>query len=422
MFDFLKIKKSNNNEIATEPKSISETETKTEIFDLAISFNGKHRNEAEEIYNVLSENYNVYMDNKHEKKIKFAEYLSKVFKKSNYIIVLLSEEYEKGEWTVHEKQFIIDNAVKNKWNNIFIIKYDNFDYNWIAENSHYIYYRGKHNSIKDIINDININMKRMNTNNYIGNNELSSNNNISQILYEKIFLIFQFHEINKVEIPLLLYKDYTIDYCDLDGKHIFCKKITPELIVFLSEYFKINIQWFYNNRRYFIDNDYNSFYKNVKLFGDKIVKENVDKLYILLEETPNIEKNEKDDSNYFVIISKTGIGTYPIVDKEIFQYKVYDDTCRWGYRKCRYNLKSFLLYLKEYNQSCVFVDGRVVENLLDKVEQFKMGKVSFTQLSSGKIWYPDDYICTEQQSVQAKEPEELENILSSIKKDKWSFF
>jgi len=43
-------------------------------------------------------------------------------------------------------------------------------------------------------------------------------------------------------------------------------------------------------------------------------------------------------------------------------------------------------------------------------------------IGNGRIWHPEDYIYTKNDFHEAKETDEIENILENIKKDEWSWF
>jgi len=211
----------------------------------------------------------------------------------------------------------------------------------------------------------------------------------------------------------------------LTDKENFQRKVTKEMIDFLALNFGVDKQWLYGNSVNLYKEEY-GFYKNVENFGDYIDKKKgqIAKLYILTESIPDKKKDSKNDSNYMVIIAQYLKFKYPENNKPIYSYKIFYENCRWGYWKCRYNFKSFLLYLTmKYNIELTFYSGYVVPDISKKYLRFNQGEINFETLMSGsRIWYPEDYILTDKQLVQAKETDELEEILQVIKQDKWSWF
>ena len=244
--------------------------------------------------------------------------------------------------------------------------------------------------------------------------------------YERIFHLFRLHDINHEEIPLLLNEWFDISFYDvLTNKENFQRKITIEMIDFLAKNFGVNKQWFYGNSVN-LYNDENGFYKNVKNFGDYIgeQKYKIEKLYILTESVPDKKKDEKDDSNYMVLVAKHLQFNCPENNKPIYSYEIFYEHCRWGYQKCRYNFKSFLLYLNtNHNVGLTFYNGFAVPDIIQNINKFNRGEMNFEELMQNKrIWHPEDYIFTEKQSVQAKETDEIKEILEEIKKDEWSWY
>ena len=245
--------------------------------------------------------------------------------------------------------------------------------------------------------------------------------------YERIFKLFKLHGIKKEMIPLLLQEQFNVTFHDvLSNKENFQRKVTKEMIDFLAQNFGVDKQWLYGNSINLYKNEYTGFYKNVENFGDYIdkQKDQIDMLYILTESIPDKKNDTKSNSNYMVIIVQYLKFHYPENNETIYSYEIFYEDCRWGYQKCRYNFKSFLLYLSmKHKIGFTFYRGYTVPHVIDKYMEFNMGEIDFKTLMSGSsMWYPEDYIIADKESVQAKETDELEEILKAIKQDEWSWF
>ena len=107
------------------------------------------------------------------------------------------------------------------------------------------------------------------------------------------------------------------------------------------------------------------------------------------------------------------IPLFEINNKVIYSYKIFDDSCRWGYWKCRYNLKSFLLCLKNKGVPDTFWQGSIIKNeksLDDNLKDLASGNVKFDSFINRIDWYPEDFIDSTNQSRKSKESDELEEI------------
>jgi len=245
--------------------------------------------------------------------------------------------------------------------------------------------------------------------------------------YERIFKLFELHDIKKEMIPLLLQEQFNISFHDILSNQVhFQRKVTKEMVDFLALNFGVDKQWLYGNSVKLYKDEYSGFYKNVKNFGDYIdkKKDQINKLYILTESIPDKKKDSKNDSNYMVIIAQYLKFNYPESNKPIYTYEIFYEDCRWGYWKCRYNFKSFLLYLRiKHNIGLTFYRGYTVPDVVEKFMKFNKGEMDFEALmSGGRIWHPDDYIYRKEDFHEAKETDEIEEILEAVKKDKWSWF
>jgi len=240
-------------------------------------------------------------------------------------------------------------------------------------------------------------------------NEKNNKGNKLQIK-EKIEKLFNFHNINLEEWPLIV-KEFTYDVIE---KNKFYEVIEPVLINRIADKFKVNKQVFYGNSDYFYKIENHGFYKNVKNFSDYVFNEiymKNGKMHILSERVSNKNRDEKKDKNRFALIFQ--IPLFEINNKQIYTYKIFDDSCRWGYWKCRYNFKSFLLCLRDKHVPETFWQGNIIKNdknLDDNLKDLASGNIKFNLLINSIDWYPEDFIDSPKNSVQAKESDELDKI------------
>ena len=227
---------------------------------------------------------------------------------------------------------------------------------------------------------------------------------------EKIERLFNFHNINLEEWPLIV-KEFTYDVID---KNKFYEVIDPVLINRIADKFKVDKQVFYGNSDDFYKIENYGFYKNVKNFSDYVFNEiymKNGKMYILSERVPDKNIDEKEDTNRFALIFQ--IPLFEINNKLIYTYKIFDDGCRWGYGKCRFNLKSFLLCLRDKYVPDTFWQGSIIKNdknLDDNLKDLASGNIKLDSLINGIDWYPEDFIDSSKNSVQVKESDELDKI------------
>jgi hypothetical protein len=247
----------------------------------------------------------------------------------------------------------------------------------------------------------------------ISDNTSNKKENKLQIM-ELIKKLFEFHNIKIEEWPLILKE---LSYKIITEKK-FYEVMNPHLIEKVSERFQVNKQVFYSNSDRFFKIEYHGFYKNVKNFSDYVYNEiykKDGKMYILSEKVPDKNIDEETEGNRFALIFQ--IPLFEINNKQIYTYKIFDDSYRWGYWKCRYNLKSFLLCLRKKGVRDAFWQGNIIDNkknLNNKLNDFSKGNIKFNELIKPRIdWYPEDFIDLPSNSIRAKETEELKKILEN---------
>ena len=234
-------------------------------------------------------------------------------------------------------------------------------------------------------------------------------------MYEKIKKLFKFFNINQEEIPLFL-KEFQITYADIQDEKSFLKKIDEKLLDFLAKELKINRDWLYGNSKYIIKEEI-GFYKRYNLFCDKILSKYPSKLFIITERNPDKDIDEQSDDNRIEIVAEYTLTLSN--NKTIYRYETIRSGCRWGYWRCRKEMKKLLLCLNKHHFLTHVVGYTCPENFSEKFEKFKQGELSFDKLvnkTRGYGWYPEDYIEFKTSNVQAKEDDELAEIIKELDK------
>lgn len=222
---------------------------------------------------------------------------------------------------------------------------------------------------------------------------------------QRIHSLFKVFGLSPEEIPLVL-KDYQISYRDVFVEEALLEKFNEEIFDFLSNYFKINKNWLYgkSNEMYIF---HESFYKRSGIFCKELLEKHPDRIYILTERIPNALKDKQNDDNSFYILAEYPAGY--INGHEVNTYELLSNDCRYGYWRCRYELKRFLLCFKK-NGEISRIHGLAIKNLYEKIENFREGKISFSVMTNGgRRWYGDDYVVFPHESNQCKN-EELDEL------------
>jgi len=233
-------------------------------------------------------------------------------------------------------------------------------------------------------------------------------------LIDKLFKVFDFFNINKNEIHLFL-KKFDLSHQDIINEDI---KNLDEVIEFVSLELHVNKNWFYDNNNELIQIT-NGFYKRVEYFLTQLENKTFSKIYIITDRIPNKifdEENDNNEANHIVLVLEytKQFNTKTIDSFEIFQ----DNSCRYGYLRCRWELKKFLLGLKG-KKIINNTIGIVSNDIINKTYQFSKGEVKFEKiLDKMNIWYPEDYIEFKNHNANAKEEDELKQILDDMHSDK----
>lgn len=253
----------------------------------------------------------------------------------------------------------------------------------------------------------NVKIRTEDKKNFEGKKEFSLDELRSSFI-ERIHNLFKVFGLSLEEIPLLL-KDYQISYRDIFVEDALLEKFNDEIFDYLSNYFKINKNWLYgkSNKMYI---SHENFYKRSGIFCKELLDKYPDTIYVLTEQIPDALKDKQNDDNSFYILAEYSVGY--INGHEVNTYELLSTDCRYGYWRCRYELKRFLLCLKK-NGEISRMRGLAIKNIYEKIENFREGKISFSSMTNGgRRWYGEDYVIFPHESSQCKHEElqELEQI------------
>ena len=230
-------------------------------------------------------------------------------------------------------------------------------------------------------------------------------------LIERIHHLFSFFGIRQEEIPLFL-KNFKISLKDVLHERDLLEKFNENVISYISNKFLINEKWIYRKADEMIPIRSREFYKNSGCFCEKIYKSNPNHIFILSERKPNKKIDEERDDNRFAIIIEYVVSK--IGKEDILAYAIYDDAeCRYGYWRCRYELKRFLLGFKKKT----FIPsayGYSIPNIAKQLREFSKGKKRWPDVIKNKtIWYPEDYIDYPSENMNAvkEELDELKRVV-----------
>jgi len=174
-------------------------------------------------------------------------------------------------------------------------------------------------------------------------------------------------------------------------------------------FFRINKKYLYDRSENLLL-EKNSFYKRNESFCKEIIDNSPTKLYVITQRIPDKTIDEKKDNNSLVLIAEYEKTIFN--GETIYLYEIFSvNGCRWGYWRCRWEFKKFLLCLKK-NRLIDIIIGKTDKNIENNFYKFKKGEIKFIWNSSN--WYPEDYIEFKYQNVKAKEEDELTKILKEF--------
>ncbi|WP_298754817.1 hypothetical protein [uncultured Arcobacter sp.] len=206
----------------------------------------------------------------------------------------------------------------------------------------------------------------------------------------RIHNLFKQYSIRLEEVPIFL-KEFNITHKDVLYEESLLEKFDDNVISFIANTLDINKDWIYGRQDYMLSTQQHGYYKNSTFFYKNLIKTNPSAVYIFTSRVPNKSFDEENDGNSIrIIVEYTKLN---LNGRNIKSYTVYDDTCRYGYWRCRYELKRFILGFKKDNILFDYIRGRVLPNLYTKIEMFAEGKVNFRYLiNESKQWHPEDYV------------------------------
>ncbi len=246
-------------------------------------------------------------------------------------------------------------------------------------------------------------------------NEIKLLDAIRSSFVYRIHNIFKIYDIRIEEVPIFL-KKFNVTNKDILYEENLLEKFDKDIIDFISETLDINSNWIYGREKSMIQINSHGYYKNSTFFCKKVLDTFPLNIYIMTERIPDKYIDEKNDDNSIYIILEYGKIT--LNNRTISTYKIYDDTCRYGYWRCRYELKRFILGLKKAKKTNLLY-GKVIPNLSSKIYRFSEGKLSFRDLlNSSQTWYPEDYVDLPEENSCAKinEVDEIKQIINEYDK------
>ena len=247
------------------------------------------------------------------------------------------------------------------------------------------------------------------------NDEIKLLDAIRNSFVHRIHTIFQLFDIRLEEVPIFLNK-FGITNKDVLYEEYLIESFDNQVIDFISDSLEINKDWIYGRTREMIPSQSYGYYKNSTFFCNEIIASSPSGVYILTQSVPNKKADEENDGNYIYIVVQ--YSKLVVNNRRIYTYKIYNESCRYSYWRCRYELKRFILgFRKAYQDNLLY--GKVIPNLTNKMHGFAEGKTDFDDLlKNSQMWYPTDYIELPKDSACAikDEVDELQQILDEYDK------
>lgn len=213
----------------------------------------------------------------------------------------------------------------------------------------------------------------------------------------RIHNIFKQYGIRLEEVPIFL-KEFNITHKDVLYEESLLEKFDDDVIDFIANTLDINKNWIYGREANMLLIQLHGYYKSSTFFYKNLIETNPSAVYIFTNRIPNKQLDEANDSNSIhMIIEYT---KFNLNGRNIKSYTIYNDTCRYGYWRCRYELKRFLLGFKKDNNLLNLIHGRVLPNSYSKIEMFAEGRVNFKfLLNESQQWHPEDYVLFPKESA-----------------------
>jgi hypothetical protein len=238
------------------------------------------------------------------------------------------------------------------------------------------------------------------------NTEIKLLDSIRNSFIQRIHNIFQVFDVNIEEVPVFL-KKFNITHKDTLYEENLLEKFNDDVINYISTILDINKDWIYGRTNEMISMDGYGFYKRSSHFCQEILKTNPSTIYILTDSLPNKETDEKNHTNrMYIVVEYT---KQNLSNRTIYTYKIFNDTCHYGYWRCRYEIKRFFLCMKK-SYSNRLLKGFATPNISEKIYKFSEGKIKFDNIwKNASVWYPDDYVDFPSESACSKK-EELDEL------------
>lgn len=151
----------------------------------------------------------------------------------------------------------------------------------------------------------------------------------------RIHNVFKQYSIRLEEVPTFL-KEFNITHKDVLYEESLLEKFDDNVISFIANTLDINKDWIYGRQNYMLSTQQHGYYKNSTFFYKNLIKTNPSAVYIFTSRVPNKSFDEENDGNSIrIIVEYTKLN---LNGRNIKSYTIYDDTCRYGYWRCRYEL------------------------------------------------------------------------------------
>lgn len=245
----------------------------------------------------------------------------------------------------------------------------------------------------------------------IENEELETFEDGMAKLVDRFISIYANHGILINQIPFFINPKFGLELSDFKDRQSILQILSDEIIQWTCNTFGVQREW--------LDGKSNKIYKHIDYY--KNIMSCIDNLVAIKNiHNDSFEcyfiKNSKLNpkcygKHYVIIIFRYEIGK--MNNTPIYKYIPISTNWDWGYWRCRYQLKSIIYFCEKLG---IYING--YDMPLDIIEKIS-GGIVFPEPEINKIqisytWYPEDYIDSPSESIQAKEIEENDLVIKYI--------
>ena len=222
-------------------------------------------------------------------------------------------------------------------------------------------------------------------------------------LAHRFLSLFKGHQIEPAQIPRYIPE---LSLADLASDEKLVGALNPTIMGDVCQHFNISSDWL-EGKGVSIYNRL-TFYKNLKAFVDFFIKiKSKHKelcLYAVKCREDKLNENSRDELPIVLLFEASVDGWEQNSGEPIWAYYVINDHYWWGYNVARYHIKAIT-----YIAATMRVHTFGCQLNKDDIDQILTGNVFPGSLLAGVshvAWYPDDYICTNEESAVAKDHDE----------------